>query len=136
LVATALSEASAGYDLVIAGDDQTLVSVRDANLTVEQKLVVVAGLLGKRLCPHRLKIRPRRGFGERGHAKAPLSRIVHDRKQLLDAVAGMGPPVLLKADTGGGGNGVRDFDPADPDMADLEIPLLAQKKVYRAGFWT
>ena len=128
LVDTALSEASTGYNLVIAGDDQTLVSVRDANLTVEQKLVLLP------VCSEKDFVHIGSKFGlaavlEKAGLPMPLSRIVHDRKQLLDAVAGIGLPVLLKADTGGGGSGVRDFDPADPDMADLEFPLLVQKKL-------
>jgi hypothetical protein len=59
----------------------------------------------------------------------PDWEIVSSGDELRSAIARIGLPVLLKADTGGGGSGVKDFDQHQSDLSTLTFPLMVQKKI-------
>lgn len=131
LIATALAEASTGYDLVVACDDETLVHVLDSELSTQEKLVLLPVCTEKDFRHIGSKFGLATVLADKG-VPSPPTQIVRDSNELRGALARIGGPVLLKKDRGGGGRGVKDLDACDPNAAEaagLGFPLLVQKKM-------
>lgn len=128
LIAMALEEALSGYDFVGAGDDETLLRVRHSDLPAQHKVLLLPICSAQNLNHVGSKFGLSQALTA-ANILTPDWEIARDADELQRAAARIGLPVLLKADTGGGGAGVKDFDPTQSDLSALTFPLLVQKKI-------
>jgi hypothetical protein len=128
VIQAALEEARSGYELVVASDDNTLLAVRDSDLSTSDKLMLLPVRAEKDFRHVGSKFGLSAVLMEAG-LPTPPAVVVRDRDELCAAVARIGAPVMLKSDTGGGGDGVRDFDLRDLETIGIDFPVLVQKKI-------
>ncbi|MBI4922775.1 MAG: hypothetical protein HY834_13595 [Devosia nanyangense] len=131
LVDAANREAADGYQLVVAGDDTALKQVLRSSLTPAEKLRLLPVSSDDGFGHLASKIGLSRTLSGAGVATPPFA-VAASPAELGAAAAGIGYPLFLKSDFGGGGQGVRGCaSEADlQSLADgMAYPLLVQKKL-------
>lgn len=131
IVDTALAEASKGYDLVVACDDEIIRDVKQSALAVADKLCLLPTTSPAGLAHLGSKIALSRRLQEGGVTTPPFA-VASQRDTLLRCCEEVGFPLFLKEDVGGGGTGVREVRSVHDVEAHaglISYPVLVQKKI-------
>src|ERR1700761_5877733 len=131
LVRAAADESMLGYGIIVAGDDETLLSVKTSNLNPEEKVRLLPIMNADGLAHIASKFGLSRVLGA-AKVNTPDFRIVNNRPELEAAISEIGFPCMIKGDGGGCGDQVHEL-PANLDLApwqaDTSYPLIVQRKI-------
>jgi hypothetical protein len=132
LLAASAAEARRGYDLIVAGDDETLRRVRNSDLSAEEKLLLLPLTSLAGLQHIASKIGLSRVLAAAGIA-TPAFDVADDLEGLRAAIDRIGTPVVVKNDYGGGGRDVffvREVAHLTPELIErLVFPVLVQRQL-------
>lgn len=131
------------YALVVIGDDDTLKTIRDSNISDNIKLRLLPVTSEKDYVHIYSKI----GLSQILHENkilTPEFRVAHNKIQLITFAEEVGYPVMIKVDSSGGGGGVFECR-SEKELISISqrieiFPLLIQKKIMGelldlAGFY-
>ncbi|MEO6395086.1 MAG: hypothetical protein ABIO40_04170 [Devosia sp.] len=131
IVPRAAEEAASGYDLVVAGDDDTLRAVRLSGLGTEDKLRLLPICSEGGLGHIASKIGLSHALAE-ADVNTPVFAVAETPDRLPAAIAQIGYPLMLKADYGMAGNQVFAVE-SEADLEEAEVrlryPALVQRRM-------
>lgn len=120
------------YDMVIAGDDESLGKVLNANIPINLKLK----LLPVTAPQHFRHLYSKTGLSQvldASQVSTPPYRVVHNPNNLSQKANEIGYPLLVKLDASSGGVGVYECNTSAElsklDSKKLQFPVLIQKKI-------
>lgn len=125
------------YDLIVACDDLTLKTISESDLFDEIKLRFIPVTDVKFLSHIYSKIELSKIL-EKSCIKTPPFFVANNKREAVESASRLGYPVMLKENSGGGGNGVfqcqKESDIALLPNRIFDKPLLLQKKIIGEEF--